>query len=107
MEQDTQFPRTGCIAQGNGALDQICADLRARTPDQIDRLAELTRESRKRLMRQGKVRALAIDRLCVLSLFDRHGLMILQLPPEGDGFNIGNMPVVRIPQSLKEDRDEV
>jgi hypothetical protein len=94
--------------KGNETLDQIFADLRARHPDQLDRLAELdTPESRKRLMQEGKVRGLAIDSSRILSLFDRRGLVILQLPPEGDGFIIGSMPVVRTHQSLEDSEGEV
>lgn len=94
--------------KGNETLDQIFAELRARHPDQFDRLAALdTPESRKRLMQEGKVRGLAVDNSRILSLFDRRGLVILRLPHEGDGFIIGSMPVVRTRQSLEEDEGEV
>ncbi|WP_168355769.1 DUF4238 domain-containing protein [Sphingomonas gei] len=93
--------------KGSEALDEIFAELRARHPDQLDRLAELdTPESRKRLMQGGKVQGLAVDSARILSLFARRGLVILQLPDEGDGFIIGSMPVVRTGQSLEDEDGE-
>lgn len=94
--------------KGSETLDEIFAELRARHPDKLERLAALdTPDSRKRLMQGGKVRGLAVDSDRILSLFARRGLMILQLPDESDGFIIGSMPVVRTSRSLEDEDGEV
>jgi Protein of unknown function (DUF4238) len=102
------FNHAESIKAGEAKLDEIFAIMRHRHPDRAAELNALNKpEERKRLLQGGKIRGIATVSEKVVSLIAARGLMVLRLPPTGDGFVIGSFPVVRTARPLTDPEGEV
>lgn len=101
------FNHAESIKAGETKLDEIFVRMRERHPDRAAELDALdTREERKRLLQAGRIRGIATVSEKVVGLIAARGLMVLRLPPTGDGFVIGSFPVVRTAKALTEPEGE-